>query len=156
MRIHAKRLLTPQGFISDQIVTIQSGVIMSITPGTDAPVCADILTPGLIDLHVHGGEGFDARNFDLNAIVPFLNKMLECGVTGLLMTVSTGQRDTMRHGLEVTRQAMRLQKEGLLGGARILGAHLEGPFLSLERPGAMPPQDIVPPSIAAYEALFSG
>ncbi len=156
MRIHAKKLLTPQGFVSDQIVTIENGMIAAIEPGTDAPLFAQILTPGLIDLHVHGGEGFDARNFGLDVIEPFLSRMLASGVTGLLATVSTGQRDTMRHGLEITRQAMRLQQEGRLGGARILGAHLEGPFLSQQRPGAMPPEDIVPPSVAAYEHLFAG
>lgn len=156
MRIHAKKLLTPQGFISDQIVTIENGFVSSVEPGTDAPLCADILTPGLIDLHVHGGEGFNARDFDLDCIAAFLDKMLRSGVTGLLMTISTGFRDTMRHGLEVTRQAMRLQQEGKLGGARILGAHLEGPFLSLNRPGAMQEDAIIPPSPAAYEELFSG
>lgn len=156
MRIHAKRLFTPQGFLEDQIVTVQDGVIASVEPGDDAPVHADILTPGLIDLHIHGGEGFNARDFDLDIIAPFLDKLLACGVTGLLMTISTGFRSTMRHGLEVTRQAMRMQQEGKLGGARILGAHLEGPFLSSHRPGAMQPEAILPPSITAYEEMFSG
>lgn len=156
MRIHAKRLFTSQGFLEDQIVTIEDGVIAAIEPGTSAPVSAAILTPGLIDLHIHGGEGFNARDFDLDTIVPFLDKMLACGVTGFLMTISTGFRDTMRHGLEVTRQAMRLQREGKLGGARILGAHLEGPFLSLSRPGAMQESAIIAPAVAAYEALFAG
>lgn len=156
MRIHAKRLLTPQGFVSDQVVTIDGSVITAIEPGTQAPISAEILTPGLIDLHVHGGEGFNARDFDLDIISPFLDQMLKCGVTGLLMTISTGFRDTMRHGLEVTRCAMRLQQEGKLSGARILGAHLEGPFLSLNRPGAMQEDAIIPPSPAAYEELFSG
>lgn len=156
MRIHAKKLLTSQGFVSDQVVTIDGGMIIAVEPGTDAPVCAEILTPGLIDLHVHGGAGFNARDFDLDRIAPFLDKMLESGVTGLLITISTGFRDTMRHGLEVTRQAMRLQREGKLGGSRILGAHLEGPFLSLNRPGAMQEDAIIPPSPAAYEELFSG
>lgn len=156
MRIHARRLFTPQGFLEDQIVTVHGGFIVSVEPGEDAPIHADILTPGLIDLHIHGGEGFNARDFDLDIIEPFLNKLLACGVTGFLMTISTGRRDTMRHGLEVTRQAMHMQQEGQLSGARILGAHLEGPFLSLRRPGAMQESAIISPSIAAYEELFSG
>lgn len=158
MRIYAKRLLSPQGFLDNQTVTVEDGVIAAISPAAseEADLYADILTPGLIDLHVHGGEGFNARDFTLETIEPFLNAMLADGVTDFLMTISTGFKDTMRHGLEVTRQAMQMQREGKIGGARILGAHLEGPFLSQTRPGAMQWDAIVPPSVAAYEELFSG
>lgn len=156
MTIHAKKLLTPNGFEHDRVVTIEGGVITSIAPGTQADHHADILTSGLIDLHIHGGEGFNARDFDVDGISLFTEKLLSCGVTGFLMTISTGRRELMRHGLEVTRQAMRLQQEGKLGGARILGAHLEGPFLSCERPGAMQVEAIVPPSVQTYEDFFSG
>lgn len=157
MRIYAKQLLTPDGFISDQIVTITDGLISAIGPGclhsTDR--YADILTPGLIDLHVHGGEGFNARDFTIDRIAPFLNRMLSCGVTDFLMTISTGSAEIMRHGLELTRQAMLLQQSGQLGGSRILGAHLEGPFLSKARPGAMQLDAIIPPSVAVYESMFA-
>lgn len=156
MRIHAKKLFTPTGFIADQVVTVEDGVIAAIEPGTQGDLTADILTPGLIDLHVHGGEGFNARDFGIGDAAPFLEKMLACGVTDFLMTLSTGVRDTMRRSLEVTRQMMQLQQEGKLGGARVLGAHLEGPFLSLARPGAMQEDAIIPPSVAAYEDLFAG
>ena len=158
MRIHAKRLFTPQGFMGNQAVDIEDGVIAAISPITspEADLYADILTPGLIDLHVHGGEGFNARDFDLETIERFLSAMLAGGVTDFLMTISTGFKDTMRHGLEVTRRAMQMQREGKLGGARILGAHLEGPFLSLRRPGAMQEEAIIPPSVAVYEDMFAG
>ena len=158
MRIHAKRLLSPQGFLDDRLVTIEDGVIAAISPaaGKEADLYADVLTPGLIDLHVHGGEGFNARDFDIELIEKFLNAMLQDGVTDFLMTISTGFKDTMRHGLEITRRAMQLQREGRLGGARILGAHLEGPFLSKARPGSMQVEAIIPPSVAAYEDMFTG
>ena len=156
MRIHAATLYTPRGLEYDRVLTIEDGVIRSIEPGKDGDMHAEILTPGLIDLHIHGGEGFNARDFGIDVIAPFLDKLLACGVTDFLMTISTGFRDTMRHGLEVTRRAMQLQKEGKLGGARILGAHLEGPFLSQTRPGAMQWDAIVPPSIKTYEDLFAG
>ena len=156
MRIYARRLLTPAGFESDRVVTVEDGRIASIEPGTDAPIRANILTPGLIDVHIHGGEGFNARDFGIDRIEPFLNKLLASGVTDFLMTISTGRRELMRHGLEVTRKAMRMQQEGTLGGARILGAHLEGPFLSTERSGAMQLDAIIKPSPETYEAFFSG
>ena len=88
MRIHAKKLYTPEEILHDQIVAIENGVISSITPGSEAPLSCDILTPGLIDVHIHGGEGFNARDFDVDAIAPFLDKLLACGVTDFLMTIS--------------------------------------------------------------------
>jgi len=156
MRIHAKKLFAPEGILTDQIVTIQDGLIASIEPGTQAPRHAEILAPGYIDVHIHGGEGFNARDFDIDRLSPFLGKLLSCGVTDFLMTISTGRREVMRHGLEVTKKAILLQQEGKLGGARILGAHLEGPFLSTQRPGAMQLDMIIPPSPETYEDFFAG
>lgn len=156
MKIHASRLLTPNGFDENRIVTIENGMIQAIEPGTDAPVHADILTSGLFDVHCHGGNGFCARDFDLDIIEPFLNQMLSCGVTDFLMTISTGSRDVMRHGLEVTRKAMEMQKNGTLGGSRIQGVHLEGPFLSKARLGAMEEASVIAPTVEAYEEMFAG
>ena len=156
MRIHAKKLYTPEEILHDQIVAIENGIISSITPGSEAPLSCDILTPGLIDVHIHGGEGFNARDFDVDAIAPFLDKLLACGVTDFLMTISTGRREVMRHGLEVTKAAMQMQQEGKLSGARILGAHLEGPFLSTQRAGAMQTEMIIPPSPETYDDFFNG
>ena len=159
MRIHAKRLLTPEGFVNNCAVTLCGGVITAITPNADrqsGDLPAEILSPGLIDLHIHGGEGFNARDFNAGIAEPFLKKLLASGVTGFLMTISTGRRELMRHGLEVTRQAMAMQKEGTLGGARILGVHLEGPFLSTQRPGAMQMDAIIPSAVKTYEDFFAG
>jgi len=156
MRIHAKRLLSEDGFINDCVVTIKNGRITQILPGSDADIHADILSPGMIDLHIHGGEGFNARDFDVDTAEVFLEKLLACGVTDFLMTISTGTREVMRHGLEVTKTLMDMQAQGRLGGARILGVHLEGPFLSAKRPGAMQPEAIIPPSAAAYQDFFKG
>lgn len=156
MRIHASRLFTPYGVQENRIVTVENGVITGISPGTDADKHADMLTPGLIDLHIHGGGGFNARDFGIEGVAQFVETLLACGVTDFLMTISTGRREVMRHGLELTRQAMTMQREGKLGGARILGAHLEGPFLSHARPGAMQDSAIIPPSAQAYEEMFAG
>lgn len=157
MKIRARSLMLPGAFVPDQTVTIEQGRIASVGPWQeDADHTVDYLTPGLIDLHCHGGEGFNARDFGIDKIRPFLDRMLRAGVTDFLMTISTGRRETMRHGLEVTRQAMRMQAEGQLGGARVLGAHLEGPFLSLSSPGAMQKSAIIPPSIEAFLDFFGG
>ena len=58
MRIHAERLLTPGGWRENQVVEVQNGLIERIFPGTDGDMHCEMLTPGLFDVHAHGGEGF--------------------------------------------------------------------------------------------------
>lgn len=157
MKILAHKLLSGAGFEEDRIVCVADGRIVSVGPAdASADFTVDYLTPGLIDVHCHGGEGFNARDYGLEQIAGFLDKMLASGVTDFLMTVSTGRRELMRHGLAVTRQAMAMQREGRLGGARILGAHLEGPFLSSKSAGAMQVSAMAHPNRAAFDAYFHG
>ena len=58
MRIFAKHLLTPSGWRESQVVEIENGMIRRIDSGTDGDVKCECLTPGLFDVHAHGGEGF--------------------------------------------------------------------------------------------------
>ena len=158
MKIRARWLLERDQLAMDRLVTVENGRIAEVAPCRgDAGDCFfEYLTPGLMDLHCHGGEGFSTLDGDLTTIGPFLNRMLEAGVTDHLLTLSAAPADVMRRGLEIARQAMRLQAEGALGGSRILGVHLEGPFLSGASAGAMLPGAIVPPDVAAYQAYFDG
>lgn len=153
MKIHAQRLLTPDGWLKDQTVSIEDGVISRIDKGS-FDLSAEILVPGLIDLHNHGGEGFDISNCSLPLLERFLQRMLASGVTDFLMTFGTGNLETVKNGLSFIRSAMQLQKEGKLGGTRIAGVHMEGPFLNSKRPGAMRAEQIYTPEVEAFERLF--
>lgn len=158
MKILAHRLLSEDGtFAKEKLVEIDRGRILSVSDaGGFHDREAAFLSPGLIDVHCHGGEGFNARDFGIDSIEPFLNRMLRDGVTDFLLTISTGRKELMRHGLQVTRQAMELQKQGKLSGARILGAHLEGPFLSSVRAGAMQISAMVKPGKDTFVDFFDG
>lgn len=113
------------------------------------------LTPGLVDLHCHGGQGFDPE-LNERPLPEFLTILLCHGVTDVLLTLGAEPLPTMRRALAVVQTAMQQQAAGKLPGAHILGVHLEGPFLSPERPGAMPPAALLPPTLAAYQTLVQG
>ncbi len=154
MKIRAKKLLTPGGWLPDRTVRIERGVVVEVGQGADADRTCDLLTPGLFDLHNHGGEGIDFRSGTAAGLAPLLTKMLREGVTDMLLTVSTSPVDVIRHGLAMAREAMRLQQEGALGGTRVYGVHMEGPFLNPDRPGAMDPKQMLAPSPGAFRDAF--
>ena len=154
MKLYAKRLLLPNGFAEDQVVTVEGGRITAIEAGTIGDLTAPILAPGYFDLHNHGGEGYDTTLLSMELLTKFLTRLCKSGVTDILITLLTGSLDQMAEELAFLRTAMKMQKEGKLGGARIVGAHLEGPFLNGAKNGAQSADLIIPPSVELYDRYF--
>lgn len=155
MKIFAQKLLVGRTFLANQTVTVEDGQITAIGGGGPADFSVWALTPGLVDLHCHGGQGFDPE-LNERPLPEFLTILLCHGVTDVLLTLGAEPLPTMRRALAVVQTAMQQQAAGKLPGAHILGVHLEGPFLSPERPGAMPPAALLPPTLAAYQTLVQG
>ena len=155
MKIFAQKLLVGRTFLANQTVTVEDGQITAIDGGGPADFSVWALTPGLVDLHCHGGQGFDPE-LNERPLPEFLTILLCHGVTDVLLTLGAEPLPTMRRALAVVQTAMQQQAAGKLPGAHILGVHLEGPFLSPERPGAMPPAALLPPTLAAYQTLVQG
>ena len=87
----------------------------------------------LIDIHVHGAETYDTRTRRQDDILQMANIHGDRGTAILLPTVYPGSLETMRENMAAIRSAMTAQRTG----ARILGIHLEGPFLNPERAGSL-------------------
>ena len=154
MKIYAKKLLLPNGFAHDQVLTVEDGTVTSILSGCDGDITAPILAPGYFDVHNHGGEGYDTTLLDMDLLTKFVTRLLRSGVTHILVTILTGSLELMAEELAFLREAMRLQAEGKLGGARIVGAHLEGPFLNGAKNGAQAAEFILLPSVELYDRHF--
>lgn len=105
--------------------------------------------PGLIDIHVHGGGGFDLMTDDLEQVRGYARWVATRGVTSFL--VSTCGRD---HAEIVRRlRAIAPAVGGGAGAARVLGFHLEGPYINPVRKGAFPPPWLRAPSADEYREL---
>lgn len=109
------------------------------------------VTPGLIDLHLHGGGG---RHFGANeegGISDILAAHARFGTTAVLPTIAAAPLEEM---LEVIR-SLKKARDRTISGARILGLHLEGPFLSRGKRGAQPLRHLRPARPAEAEKILS-
>jgi N-acetylglucosamine-6-phosphate deacetylase len=97
---------------------------------------------GLIDIHFHGQAGFDVMSEnpdDLRGLSLHLKKQ---GVAGFLATFVSTPKEEILAALETVKKVQGSEK-----GAKILGVHLEGPFLHPERKGAHNPRHLRPPDL---------
>ncbi len=152
MKIHARSLLTPSGWRENQVVEIGDGRIVSVAPGTAGDRTCETLTPGLFDVHCHGGEAFYANHDDPEGLKRYLHRQARLGITDVLFCPST--MADYAGPMALARRAMGEQQAGALGGALIRGVHLEGPFLSRKRPGAMRPEMMPEPGVEAFRERF--
>lgn len=109
------------------------------------------VSAGWIDLHTHGGGGHAFLDSDADEVAAGCRFHLAHGTTTILPTVSASPFAAMRRAVESISQA----KHSGRAGARIAGAHLEGPYLSAAQCGAQCPDFITPPCRADYEALIA-
>jgi N-acetylglucosamine-6-phosphate deacetylase len=131
-------ILGPQGFIRGHL-QLQDGRIQALhgEPVDEAQVRASdgpIVLPGFIDLHVHGGGGFDTMAGG-EALQHIAALHLRHGTTALLATTMTAPRAEIEAAL---RAAAPLCRQRPPGTARVLGVHLEGPYIAPDRLGAQP------------------
>ena len=93
-----------------------------------------LVLPGFIDLHVHGGGGADVMDGG-DAVRTMARLHARHGTTALLATTMTAPYDEIERAFEGIARCMQTPDGA---GATVLGAHLEGPFISSQRLGAQP------------------
>lgn len=116
----------------------------------------DWLSPGGVDLQINGGLGLafpELSHDDLPRLEALLELLWRDGVDAICPTLVTCAPEDLRRALAVLAEARRRHRHGR---CRLLGAHLEGPFLAPERRGAHPAQHLLPPSRAALDRLIAG
>ena len=150
------RVVTPAGVLADAWVHLDGGAIVAVTrdrPAADAPV-SDLqgawLLPGFVDLHVHGGGGYDAADSPraMEGAVAFHRRH---GTTATLVSLMTAPVDELSRQLAWVAE---LTRRGPTPGGHVLGAHLEGPFLSPRRAGAQDPAHMLAPDPAVMERFL--
>lgn len=109
------------------------------------------ILPGFIDLHVHGGAGYDTMDATDEALAAMAHFFAQHGVTAFLATTMTAPHADILRAVTAVGQR-RTQNTS---GARMLGLHVEGPYISLKFPGAQPAEYIRPPSLQEFAELMA-
>ena len=133
------QILTPHGFVLGQLTLGDDGRIAAISgePQQEANVVHSglpILLPGFIDLHVHGGGGRDTMEGG-DAVQQIARLHARHGTTALLATTMTAPPEALAAALAALGPACDQRPAG---GARVLGVHLEGPYINPGKLGAQP------------------
>jgi N-acetylglucosamine-6-phosphate deacetylase len=131
-------ILTPQGFVRGELHMV--GKCIAAIAGT--PVSEDearashlpLLLPGFIDLHVHGGGGHDTMAAG-DAVREIARTHARHGTTALLATTMTAPRAEIEAALRALAPHCHERPHG---AARVLGVHLEGPYINAAKLGAQP------------------
>jgi N-acetylglucosamine-6-phosphate deacetylase len=152
LRIRADAVYTPYTVLHDAVLTIRNGVVASLRGS--GPYDVDrrgySIAPGYIDTHTHGCCGIDFTNAaSIKDLAELARGYLKFGVTSLLPTTVSAKHERILGLLGLVKSA------GDLGGARILGVNLEGPYINRARRGAQDPEAIRDPNPAEVRQYLS-
>ncbi|MEY4914832.1 MAG: hypothetical protein RJA02_1101 [Armatimonadota bacterium] len=137
--------VTPQGILARVTVGISDGIITHISgdPAHDViPIDSDVLLPGFVDVHIHGGGGADTMDATPDALRAICRAHAKRGTTSLLATTITHGENEIARALVNVADAIDAGAAFCPEGARIAGIHLEGPFIHPLRPGAQPKEHV--------------
>ncbi len=160
--IRASRIYTPRNEIADGVVIISNGRIAQIgqigpwgelelpSSVTVIDVRPHFVAAGFIDLHVHGAAGRDFMDCDDDAFDAICRWHAERGTTALLATTCAAPLVQIHEALDRVREWQGRANHG----ARVLGAHTEGPFFNLQMRGCHLPEYVKNPTDADVTGLL--
>jgi len=158
LKITNGTVITPYRYIRNGTVLVENGKIIAVHQGdTDFPdsevidAKGNYISPGFIDLHIHGGGGFDFMDGTEEAFLKIAETHAQYGTTAMVPTTLTSEKEDLLTTLDIYKTA----HQNNLHGAQFLGMHLEGPYFALSQRGAQDPRYIRNPDPAEYEEILA-
>ncbi len=161
LAVTAGRVMTPDSVILDGVVLVEGPKILEVGSRGAVRFSRDefevvghsrhLLAPGFIDVHIHGALGRDVMEGTAEALEAISGFLAAHGTTSFLATTVTASPIATLQAVE----ALGRQVDRPLPGARMLGLHLEGPFINPEKRGAHSAEHIRRPSTLILEQLLA-
>ncbi len=157
VKIFNAEVITPLEVIHNGTVLIDNGKIVCVTGGAiptedymEIDAQGGYVSPGFIDIHTHGGGGFDFMDGTVEAYLGAAEAHACHGTTSLVPTTLTSTNEELKTSFRVFKEAKAQNKKG----ARLLGIHLEGPYFALAQKGAQDPRYIRNPKPEEYMEIL--
>lgn len=151
--LYSKHIVTPQGEVEGYL-HIEHGKIVEITNACSGPYeeySDAIILPGFIDQHTHGwGRGSFLYENSKESLDMMIEDQAKEGVTGFLATTFTDEWSTIRHSMQEANRVYQKQNKG----SKLLGVHLEGPFINPLYKGAQKEEYCLAPNRALIQELY--
>jgi N-acetylglucosamine-6-phosphate deacetylase len=147
--IQARQAVVDGDLVDDLWIETSNGIIVSINAGTHAQpdsLVEEVLIPGFVDIHCHGGGGHYFSATSPDAISTAINAHKKTGTTSLVASLVT------ENIADLKTQIQRLVP--FFNRGDIVGIHLEGPFLSHARCGAHEPALLIDPTVPLLQELI--
>jgi len=157
LKIYNGKIITPERIISGGSLLITGNTITALSEGDiDAKDAVSIdaggkyISPGFIDIHIHGGGGYDFMDGTVKAFLEIAKTHAKFGTTSMFPTTLTSSKTELLQILDLYEQADKQNQEG----AQFIGMHLEGPYIAKTQAGAQDPRYIRDPDPAEYEDIL--
>lgn len=158
LKIYNGKIITPYKVIQGGTLLITGDTITAVSEkNIEAEDTVEIdakgnyITPGFIDIHVHGGGGHDFMDGNETAFLKIAETHAQHGTTAMLPTTLSSSKEELLQTLTLYEDAH--QKN--INGAQFLGMHLEGPYFAMNQRGAQDPKYIRDPDPVEYENILS-
>lgn len=157
LKIFNGKIITPQRLIPDGTLVISEGKItevsesnIDVSDAEEIDAKGNYISPGFIDIHVHGGGGGDFMDGEVEAFLKIAELHAQYGTTSMVPTTLTSDKEGILKTLSVYEKAHAQNKTG----AQFLGMHLEGPYFAMNQRGAQDPRYIRDPDPEEYKDII--
>lgn len=158
IKIYNGRIITPSGILHNGSLLIDGGKILEVTENNIEVIDAveidakgNYISPGFIDMHVHGGGGHDFMDNTIEAFLGVAATHARYGTTAMMPTTLSCEHADLMETLAIYEKAHVLNTTG----AQFIGLHIEGPYFSMEQKGAQDPRYIRHPDPVEYQQILS-
>lgn len=154
--IYNGKIVLSDKVIENGYVTFDNGIITYVGDGNPSidgemiDACGNYLSAGFVDIHCHGGGDADFNDGEVESFIIPACLHATHGTTTLVPTITTGPAEDVLAAFKNFNKA----KNSEYDGARIVGIHMEGPYLSKVQAGAQDPRYIRNPEREDYENLI--
>lgn len=158
LKIFNGQVITPAGILKGGSILIEEDRIVEVSSSTiDAPGATEMdargkyISPGFIDIHVHGGGGYDFMDNTVEAFLGIAQLHARHGTTAMLPTTLSCEKADLLETLRIYEEANRQNTNG----SQFIGIHIEGPYFAMNQRGAQDPRYIRKPEPAEYKEILS-